>query len=131
MRGLFGKKDIQETPLLNGYKVGFMVYRKKGRFVLDIEHLQEIVDDILKRPKHSDVTIVIDKSPCKGSKSLYLKIFIDDYTTCLRISDHTCKGQIRNIIVTENTGNANIYYKIESAIRDLRYKRSLGVIGAL
>lgn len=108
-----------------------MVYRKKGQFVLDIDHLQSIVDDILKRPRNSDITIVIDKSPCVGSKSLYVKLYLDEYTTCLRISDHKCKGQIRNIIVTKNTGNANIYYKIESAIRDLRYKRILGVIGAL
>lgn len=108
-----------------------MVYRKKGRFVLDKDHLQSIVDDILRQPRNSDVTIDIEKSPCNQSKSLYVKIFIGEYSTVLRISDHKCKGQVRAIIVCESTGNANIYYKIDGAIRDLRYKKLQGVIGAL
>lgn len=108
-----------------------MVYRKKGKFVLDIDHLQSIVDDILRRPSNNDVIIKVDKSPKKHSKSLYVKIYLDEYTTCLSISDHECKGQVRVIIVCESTGNANIYYKIESAIRDLRYKKLQGILGAL
>ena len=108
-----------------------MIYRKKGRFVLNMEHLQSIVDDILRRPSNNDVIINIEKSPCKQSKSLYVKIHIDEYSTCLRISDHKCKGQVRAIIVSESTGNDNLYGKIEGAIRDLRYKKLQGVLGAL
>lgn len=108
-----------------------MVYRKKGQFVLDIEHLQSIVDDILKLRSNSDVIIKIEKSPCKQSKSLYVKIFIDEYSTILRVSDHKCKGWVRAIIVSESTGIANVYGKIDGAIRDLRYKKLQGVIGAL
>ena len=108
-----------------------MVYRKKGRFVLDQDHLQSIVDDILKRPCNSDVTIDIVKSPCEQSKSLYLKIFIGEYSTVLRVSDHKCKGYVRAIIVCESTGIANVYGKIDGAIRDLRFKKLQGVIGAL
>lgn len=108
-----------------------MICRKKGRFVLDIDHLQSIVDDILRRPQNSDVIIKVEKSPKKYSKSLYVKIFIDEYSTVLRISDHKCKGQVRVIIVSESTGNDNIYGKIEGAIRDLRYKKLQGVLGTL
>ena len=106
-----------------------MVYRKKGRFVLDMEHLQSIVDDILRRPSNNDVIINIEKSPHKYSKSLYVKIHIDEYSTCLRISDHKCKGQVRAIIVCESTGNDNLYHKIESAIKDLRYKKLCSLLG--
>ena len=108
-----------------------MIYRKKGQFILDIDHLQAIVDDVLKRPCNKDVIIKIVKSPCKNSKSLYVKIFIDEYSTVLRISDHKCKGQVRATIVGESTGIANVYGKIDGAIRDLKYKKLLGVIGAL
>lgn len=108
-----------------------MVYRKKGQFVLDKDHLQSIVDDILKRPSNSDVTIDIVKSPCNQSKSLYLKIFIGEYSTVLRISDHECKGYVRQMIVGESTGNDNVYGKIDGAIRDLRFKKLQGVLGAL
>ncbi len=108
-----------------------MIYRKKGRFVLDKDHLQGIVDDILKRRSNKDVIIKIEKSPKKYSKSLYVKIFIDEYSTCLRVSDHKCKGQVRCIIVGESTGIANVYGKIDGAIKDLRYKKLQGVLGAL
>lgn len=108
-----------------------MVYRKKGQFVLDIEHLQRIVDDVLRQPSNSDVKIEIHKSPNKKSKSLYIKIFIGEYSTVLRVSDHKCKGQVRAIIVSESTGNDNLYGKIEGAIKDLRYKKLQGVLGTL
>ena len=100
-----------------------MVYRNKGQFILDIDCLQEIVKYILRLPNNEDVRIEITKSPKKHSKSLYLKIIIDDYSTILRISDHDCKGEVRQIIVRESTGIANVCYKIESAIKDLRIKK--------
>ena len=105
-----------------------MVYKNKGRFILDVECLQEIVDNILKFPCNEGVRIEIVKSPNKYSKSLYLRFYIDDYTTSLRISDHDCKGAIRQMIVTESTGIANVCYKIESTINDLRIKRVCGLI---
>lgn len=103
-----------------------MVYKNKGRFVLDKGHLQQAVDEVLKRNK--DVSITIKESPVKKSKSLYLYIYLDDQTTCLRVSDHTCKGEVRQIIVCETTGAANVCYKIERAIRELRFKKLQSVI---
>lgn len=105
-----------------------MVYRNKGHFTLDVECLQEIVDNILKFPSNKDVRIEIVKSPNDYSKSLYVKFYIDDYSTCLRISDHECKGAVRQMIVRESTGIANVCYKIESTINDLRVKRVCGLI---
>lgn len=103
-----------------------MVYKNKGKFVLDKEHLQSAVDEVLKRNK--DVGITIKESPVKNSKSLYLYIGLDDCKTCLRVSDHKCKGEVRQIIICESTGAANVCYKIEKAIRELRYKKLQSVI---
>lgn len=100
-----------------------MVYRNKGQFILNIDCLQEIVKYILRLPSNQDVNIKVEPSPRKHSKSLYLKIIIGDYSTILRISDHDCKGEVRQMIVKESTGIANVCYKIESAIKDLRFKR--------
>lgn len=100
-----------------------MVYKNKGKFVLEKQCLQGIVDDILELPNNKDVKVLIEQSPHKYSKSLYAKFYIGDYSTCLRISDHECKSEIRQIIVTESTGIANVYYKIDRAIKDLRFKR--------
>ena len=105
-----------------------MVYKNKGRFTLEVESLQKIVDNILKLPRNKDVRIEIVKSPKSYSKSLYLKLHIEEYSTILRISDHECKGEVRQMIVTESTGIANVCYKIESAINDLRFKRLYGLI---
>ena len=105
-----------------------MVYKNKGRFTLDVECLQGIVDNILKLPRNKDVHIEIVKSPNDYSKSLYLRFYIDDFTTALRISDHECRGDIRQMIVTKSTGIANVCYKIESTINDLRYKRVCGLL---
>lgn len=106
-----------------------MIYKTRGRFILDINCLQGIVDDILKQPNNKDVKISIRKSDNKNSKSLYLFLFIDDITTCLRISDHRCKGEVRQMIVCESTGKANVCYKIESAIKDLRWKKLYKALG--
>ena len=106
-----------------------MVYKIKGKFVLDIDDLQKIVNDILKEPRNKDVKITTKKSDNKNSKSLYLFISIDGETTALRISDHNCKGSIRQMIVVGSTGKANVYYKIESAIKELRYKKLLRALG--
>lgn len=103
-----------------------MVYTNKGKFILDKEHLQQAVDQVLRYNK--DVSITIKESPVKNSKSLYLYIELDDCKTCLRVSDHKCKGGVRQIIVCEDTGAANVCYKIERAIRDLRYKKLQSVI---
>lgn len=103
-----------------------MVYKNKGAFVLDKEHLQRAVDEVLKR--NADVSINIVESPVKNSKSLYLYIYLDDCTTCLRVSDHKCRGQVRQIIICGSTGAANVCYKIERAIRELRYKKLQSVI---
>lgn len=101
-----------------------MVYRNKGKFILDKQHLQEIVDDMLNRRAYKDVSITINESPRKNSKSLYLYISIDDCQTCLRISDHRSNSDgVRQMIVCGSTGAANVYYKIERAIKDLRYKK--------
>ena len=108
-----------------------MVYRKKGQFILDIDHLQSIVDDALKKSSNRDVKIKIFKSPQKNSKSLYLDISIEDLSVGVRISDHRCKGSVRGIIVDEGTGNTHIYYAIERAIKDLRYKRLQRALGAI
>ena len=105
-----------------------MVYRNKGKFVLEKQCLQSIVNDILELPNNEDVKIVIEESPHKYSKSLYVKFYIGDYSTVLRISDHDCKTEVRQVIVTESTGIANIYYKIDRAIKDLRFKRLLGLL---
>ena len=105
-----------------------MVYRNKGHFTLDVECLQKVVDYILKRPQNKDIRIEIEKSPNEYSKSLYLRFYIGDDTTALRISDHECKGDIRQIIVGESTGIANVCYKIESAINALRFKRLRGLL---
>lgn len=105
-----------------------MVYRNKGHFTLDVECLQKVVDYILKQPQNKDIRIEIEKSPNEYSKSLYLRFYIGDDTTALRISDHECKGDIRQIIVRESTGIANVCYKIESAINALRFKRLRGLL---
>ena len=108
-----------------------MIYRKKGRFVLDIDHLQSIVGDILKQPSNRDVKMEIIKSPNKNSKSLYVNITIEDCAVGVRISDHRCKGAVRGIIVDENTGNTHVYFALARAINGLRYKllqRALGEI---
>ena len=98
-----------------------MVYKDKGKFELDAAMLQEIVDKVLKQPKNKDVVAHIEKSPY--SKSLYLRLSIGSETTSLRISDHKSFVPTRQIIVQASTGKANICYKIESAINNLRYKR--------
>lgn len=103
-----------------------MVYRNKGKFVLDLEHLQKAVDEVLRFNR--DVRITINESPVENSKSLYLYIYLDDQTTCLRVSDHRCRGEVRQIIVCKDTGTANVCYKIERAIRELRYKKLQSVI---
>ena len=106
-----------------------MVYKNKGKFVLDREHLQSVVDEVLKR--NADVSITIKKSPVKKSNSFYLYIYIDEHTTCLRVSDHGCKSEVRQIIVCESTGAANVCYKIERAIKDLRYKKLQSIIAGV
>lgn len=103
-----------------------MVYKNKGKFILNKEHLQEAVNEVLKY--NEDVSIAIEESPVKNSKSLYLYIVLDDCKTCLRVSDHKCKGEVRQIIVCEDTGAANVCYKIERAIRELRYKKLQSLI---
>lgn len=105
-----------------------MVYRNKGKFKLKKQCLQNIIDDILKLPSNKDIEIIVEGSPNKYSKSLYVKFHIGDYSTMLRISDHECKTEVRQIIVTESTGIANIYYKIERTIKDLRFKRLQGLL---
>ncbi len=100
-----------------------MIYRNKGRFILEIECLQEIVNNMLKLPENNDIKIEIIKSINKNSKSRYLKFHIGEDTNLLRISDHYCKGEVRQIIVKESTGIANVCYKIDCAIKNLRYKR--------
>lgn len=106
-----------------------MIYKKRGRFELDINCLQGIVDDILTQPNNKDVKISTHKSPNKNSKSLYLYFYLDGATSCLRISDHKCRGEVRQMIVCESTGKANVYYKIESAIKDLRWKKLYKALG--
>ena len=103
-----------------------MVYKIKGKFVLDKAHLQAVVDEVLKYNK--DVSITIEESPVKKSKSLYLYIVLDVCKTCLRVSDHKYRGEVRQIIVCEDTGAANVCYKVERAIRELRYKKLQSVI---
>lgn len=105
-----------------------MVYRNKGKFILNEQCLQKIVNNIMKQPQNHDIAIEIIKSCNVNSKSLYLRFCIGDCTTLLRISDHKCKGEVRNILVGESTGISNIYYKIDSAIRDLRFKRLNGLL---
>ena len=100
-----------------------MVYKQKGKFELKESVLQNIIDDILKQPKNQGVVAHIQKSNNKNSKSLYVMFYMGDCTTALRISDHYCKGHIRNVVVGESTGVSNIYYKIDSAIKDLKFKR--------
>ena len=90
-----------------------MEYKQKGKFELNISDLQRIVDDILKQPRNKGVEIIVKNSDNQNSKSLYLFIHIEDVTTCLRISDHKCRGEVRQMIVGESTGKANVYYKIE------------------
>ena len=116
------------SEYLREIKGGIMVYRNKGHFTLDVECLQKVVDYILKQPQNKDIRIDIEKSPNEYSKSLYLRFYIGDDTTALRISDHECKGDIRQIIVGESTGIANVCYKIESAIHALRFKRLRGLL---
>ncbi len=106
-----------------------MVYKVKGKFGLDIYDLQRIVNDILKQPKNKDVKITVKKSDNENSKSLYLFIDIEGVTTCLRISDHKCRGEVRQMLVCGSTGKANVYYKIEKVIQELRYKRLLRALG--
>jgi hypothetical protein len=108
-----------------------MIYRKKGRFVLDLKHLQSIVDDVLRQPHNRDVKISILKSPNKKSKSLYVDIAIEDCAVGVRISDHRCKGAVRGLIVDEMTGNTHIYYAIERAIKGLRHKRLKKALGEI
>lgn len=105
-----------------------MVFKQKGKFTLDEQCLRKIVDNFKKQPQNQDVVIDIKKSHNAKSKSLYIRFYIDGYTTLLRISDHKCKGYVRNMIVSDSTGIANIYYKINSAIKDLRIKRVYGLL---
>ena len=100
-----------------------MVYKKKGQFQLNICNLQRIVDDILRQPNNRDVNIKVKQSGFENSKSLYLYISIGSTGVCMRISDHKRNGESRQIIVGDSTGNANVYYKIESAIKSLRRRR--------
>lgn len=110
-------------------KAGAMIYKVKGKFVLDIYNVQRIVDDILKQPKNKDVKITVKKSDNENSKSVYLFLYIEGVTTCLRISDHKCRGEVRQMLVCGSTGKANVYYKIERVIDHLRYKRLLRALG--
>lgn len=103
-----------------------MVYKIKGKFVLDKAHLQAVVDEVLKYNK--DVSITIEESPVKKSKSLYLHISIDDIEVSLRVSDHKSRCEVRQIIVCGDTGAANVCYKVERAIRELRYKKLQSII---
>ena len=105
-----------------------MVYKIKGQFILNEDCLRSIIDRILKRPDNENVIVEIDHSPYKSSKSLYVRFYIGDCTTSLRISDHKCKGYTRQIIVGETTGIANVCYKIECAINDLKKKRLYGLL---
>ena len=106
-----------------------MIYKNKGKFELNINVLQRIVDDILKQQRNKDVKIITKKSDNANSKSLYLFIYIEGVTTCLRISGHKCRGEVRQMIVCGSTGKANVYYKIESAIKELRYKKLCRALG--
>lgn len=108
-----------------------MIYRKKGRFILDKDHLQSIVDDILKMPSNRDVKIKIFKSPHKNSSSLYLDISIEDLSVGVRISDHRCKGAVRGFIVDACTGKDRAYWAIRRAINELRYKRLQRALGEI
>ena len=108
---------------------GTMVYKVKGKFVLDIHNVQRIVDDILKQPKNKDVEITVKKSDNENSKSVYLFLYIEGATTCLRISDHKCRGEVRQLLVCGSTGKSNVYYKIERVIDDLRYKSLCRALG--
>ena len=105
-----------------------MVYRKKGQFELSESSLMEVLESILKQPQNQDVEVRIDRSPNIYSKSLYVRFFIGDYTTTLRVSDHECKGEVRQMIITDSTGIANVYYKIDKTIKDLRLKRLHGLM---
>lgn len=106
-----------------------MVYKHKGQFKLDIRILQKIVGDILRQPRNKDIKIDLKKSDNANSKSLYLFFYYGDVTTCLRISDHDCKGQVRQLLVSESTGKANVYYKIDKVIKELRFKQLFKTIG--
>lgn len=106
-----------------------MVYKHKGQFKLDIRSLRKIVGDILRQPRNKDIKIDLKKSDNANSKSLYLFFYLGDVTTCLRISDHDCKGKVRQLLVSESTGIANVYYKIDKVIKELRFKQLYKTIG--
>lgn len=106
-----------------------MVYKHKGQFKLDIRSLRKIVNDILRQERHKDVQIDLKKSDNANSKSLYLFFYVGDFTTCLRISDHHCKGKVRQLLVSESTGKANVYYKIDKVIKELRIKQFYKTLG--
>ena len=106
-----------------------MRYKQKGKFELNINALQKIVDEILREGRNKDVKIAIKPSDSANSKSLYLFFSIGEETTALRISDHRCNGQIRQMIVCGSTGRANVYYKIEKAINELRVKKLCRTMG--
>ena len=108
-----------------------MIYRSKGRFVLDMEHLQSIVDDVLKRRSNKDVKISIKKSPNINSNSLYVDIAVEDCAVGVRISDHRCKGAVRGFIVDDCTGKDRVYWEIMRAIKELRYKRLQRALGEI
>ena len=100
-----------------------MVHRNKGKFELEEGCLQNIICTILKQKNNKEVGFYIEKSPNYYSKSLYVRFYIGDTITSLRVSDHECSGTIRQLIVKESTGIANVYYKIDRIIRDLKHKR--------
>ena len=105
-----------------------MKHKLKGQFKLNLADLQEVMRTVLKEPEHKDVKMHAYKSPCEFSKSLYIKISIGEFSSILRLSDHECKRSVRQILVQESTGKANVCYKLDKAIKDLRKKRLLGLI---
>lgn len=99
----------------------------KDKFILNYENLTKLCDDILiKFPK---VKLKIEKSPNKMSNSFYLRFYLCNVSTSLRISDHNTRltdigGGIRNIVVDKTTTDGMIMNKIYEAIYALQRKLS-------
>ena len=92
----------------------------KGQYHLTLEDTQVVVNEVKKI--YNDFEFEIERSPNK-SNSFYIYIRNKYTSTVLRLSDHlTKKDSYNTMLVVSSTAKANVCYKIENAIRHLKYK---------
>lgn len=97
----------------------------KDKFILNYENLSKLCDKVL--VKFPRVKIKIEKSPNKMSNSFYLRFYVSNVSTSLRISDHNTQltsigGGIRNLVVDKYTSNGTVVGRLCETIYSLNKK---------